>query len=113
MEEQQPLSAARAALLEALWELLSPSANDGGEASVPLAALAKAEKGSMIGPHSVSVLKELIAMDANSDGLLSWSELLAYFTGIGSSLSDDEFELVVTDMTQRVQMQLLAESILS
>ena len=51
-------------------------------------------------------------MDTNSDGMLQWSELLDYFSMAGASLSDDEFTEIVGDMTTRIQMQLLAQSIL-
>eukprot|EP00966_Prymnesium_polylepis_P280373 6478154-Prymnesium_polylepis.1 len=72
----------------------------------------KAEKGSMIGPHSVSVLKEMYAMDANSDGMLQWSELYDYFTKAGSILNDSEFTEIVGDMTTRIEMQLLAQMVM-
>ena len=66
----------------------------------------------MIGPHSVSVLKEMYAMDTNADGKLQWSELLDYFTNAGAMLSDEEFTEIVGDMTTRIQMQLLAQMVM-
>ena len=52
-------------------------------------------------------------MDTNADGKLQWSELLDYFTKVGPSVSDDEFTEIVGDMTTRIQMQLLAEMVMS
>ena len=99
VEAAPPLAAARRAELEALWSLLSPNI----ETPVRLEVLRSAEKGGKIGPHSVSVLKELYAMDANADGLLSWSELESYFTAAGAALSDEEFTFIVGDMRERIQ----------
>ena len=42
-------------------------------------------------------------MDANADGLLSWSELESYFTAAGAALSDEEFTLIVSDMRERIE----------
>jgi len=50
-------------------------------------------------------------MDTNADGMLSWPELVSYFTVTGAMLSDEEFNLLLNDMTTRVEMQLLAASI--
>ena len=69
LEAAPPLAAGRRADLEALWTLFSPNI----ETPVQLEVLRRAEKGGKIGTHSVSLLKELYAMDANADGLLSWS----------------------------------------
>jgi len=107
VEKPPALAGERLEKLQTLWELLSPNL----ETPVKLEDLQKAEQGSKIGPHSVSVLKELYGMDANSDGALEWGELLAYFTATGAILSDDEYEMVVGDMITRIQMQLLAASL--
>jgi len=109
LEAVTPLSAERLEALKNLWGLLSPSIDK----PVSLESMKKTEKGSTIGPHSVSVLKEMYAMDANSDGYLQWSELLDYFTTAGAQLSDDEYTEIVGDMTTRIQMQLLAEMVTS
>jgi Ca2+-binding EF-hand superfamily protein len=107
MEAITPLSEPRLAELKTLWHTLG-----GGDGlDVKLEDMEKAEQGSTIGPHSVSVLKELVSMDTNSDGMLSWSELMGYFTATGAVLSDEEFSMLVGDMTTRVEMQLLAKSI--
>jgi len=109
LEEGTPLTEERLAQLKELWALLSPSE----DTPILLDQMKKAEKGSTIGPHSVSVLKEMYAMDTNADGKLQWSELLDYFTKVGPSVSDDEFTEIVGDMTTRIQMQLLAEMVMS
>jgi len=107
LEDVPPLAPERVEQLKELWKLLSPSE----ETPVLLEDMKKAEKGSTIGPHSVSVLKEMYAMDTNSDGKLQWSELLAYFTQAGMVLSEEEFTEIVGDMTTRIQMQLLAQMV--
>jgi len=109
LEASAPLAEARVSELKELWGLLSPSE----ETAVALDEMKKAEKGSKIGPHSVSVLKEMYAMDTNSDGKLQWSELLDYFTKVGPSVTDEEFSEIVGDMKTRIQMQLLAEMVMS
>mmetsp|Transcript_7981 Transcript_7981/g.13926 ORF Transcript_7981/g.13926 Transcript_7981/m.13926 type:complete len:94 (+) Transcript_7981:139-420(+) len=91
-----------------LWSLLSNSLDK----PISLAEMKQAESGSKIGPHSVSVLKEMYAMDSNSDGKLQWSELLDYFTKASASLTDAEFTEIVGDMTTRIQMQLLAQMVM-
>jgi len=108
LDDVQPLSAPRLEQLKELWALLSSST----DTPVALDDMKKAEKGSMIGPHSVSVLKEMYAMDTNSDGKLQWAELLDYFTKAGTMLSEDEFTEIVGDMTTRIQMQLLAQMVM-
>jgi len=107
VEDIPAMSETRLEQLKGLWGLLSSST----DTPISLEEMKKAERGSTIGPHSVSVLKEMYAMDANSDGKLQWSELLDYFTKAGSALNDDEFSLVVGDMTTQIQVQLLAQMV--
>jgi len=107
VEKPPEMAGARLEKLKELWQMLSPSL----DSPVKLEELQKAEQGSKIGPHSVSVLKELYNMDANSDGMLSWSELLAYFTATGNVLSEEEYMEVLTDMIDRINMQLLLSSL--
>ena len=59
--------------------------------------MAKAEKGSMIGPHSVSVLKEMYAMDTNADGRLSEHEFTANLDLLDVNLSNPEAVYLTMD----------------
>ncbi|KAL1511783.1 hypothetical protein AB1Y20_009500 [Prymnesium parvum] len=108
LEAVPPLKEERLEQLKMLWSLLSNSLDK----PISLAEMKQAESGSKIGPHSVSVLKEMYAMDSNSDGKLQWSELLDYFTKASASLTDAEFTEIVGDMTTRIQMQLLAQMVM-
>lgn len=55
LEDVTPLSESRVEELKSLWALLSPSTDQ----PISLDEMKQAEKGSMIGPHSVSVLKDM------------------------------------------------------
>ena len=59
----------------------------------------QAECTSEIGPHKQTMLTGLSAMDANGDGQLEYGEMVAYFTSVGATLRDDEFALILSDMT--------------
>ena len=53
------------------------------------------------GPAKTNLLEGLQAMDANGDGKVEHSEMVFYFTFIGQTLSDPEFDVVLADLKDK------------
>lgn len=92
-EEVPELSAAREELVKSLFMAFSDSLD------VPIAIKTlEMETKTSVGPAKESVMSNLIAMDANGDGMLEYGEMKDYFKVCGAVLNDSEFDLVVGDM---------------
>jgi len=90
-----PLSAARLEAVTSLfkeWDLK-------GDGMIPLGLL---DKGGNIevGNVNVGVLKQLKDMDFNGDGSVELSEWVTYWTTIGASLSDSDFEMILKELAE-------------
>jgi len=92
-EAPPPMSAMREELVKDLFTLFSSALDP-----IPLAEL-EADCTIEVGPARANLLKELHTMDANDDGKLTFDEMKDYFTLVGSSLTDDEFSTILTEMT--------------
>ena len=95
-EEIEPppeMSPEREALVKSLFEAFSESVN------TPIAIKSlELDTKTSVGPAKESVLSNLVAMDANGDGMLEYGEMKDYFAVCGAVLSDDEFEMILGDM---------------
>ena len=65
-----------------------------------------------VGPAKESVLSNLVAMDANGDGMLEYKEMKDYFA-VCAALSDDEFAMIrdTRDNATTAQMIKTAEAL--
>ena len=87
------MSPEREALVKSLFEAFSESVN------TPIAIKSlELDTKTSVGPAKESVLSNLVAMDANGDGMLEYGEMKDYFAVCGAVLSDDEFEMILGDM---------------
>ena len=53
-----------------------------------------------IGPAKASVFQTLVDMDINSDGYVEKSEWDLYFGAVSASLSPEELDLIIADLTE-------------
>ena len=95
------LSETRKARLQSIFDLFVglPGAK-GRSGAISLATLEE-DCSSKLGPHNVSLLKELKMMDADGDGDLTFDEMCGYFRAVGAELDDDEFEVIASDLMDR------------
>ena len=98
------LPASRQELLGKLFGLFSDDATSG---SINVAALENCEL--QEGPYKVKLLKDLKAMDANSDGQLTLEEMTDYLAALGAALSDEECELIIGEMYEACSTNQLAQ----
>ena len=107
MEETPPLSAERKALVDALFTTYSP------DLATPIDLETLRSSGQVeMGPAKENLLEGLAAMDANGDGKVEHSEMIFYFTFVGASLNDGEFEAILGDLKDRAAAgQALKEAV--
>ena len=94
-EEAPPLSASRVELLRRLYSVFAPAGDDAGGICV---ATVGTDCTVELGPRKLRASDFLAAMDADADGRVSFDEMATYFRGVGASLDDEAFELIVGDM---------------
>ena len=103
-EVAAPLNEARRSLVKSLFRVFSSDETS----PIELAKLA-GDATVEVGPVKENVLQKMSMMDANADGFVTLDEMSDYFTMVGGALSDDEFELILGEMTDNAQTQAMLQ----
>lgn len=97
-EPLAPLSAMRTGLVDELFTSFSPDLTT----PIDLETLKSAGKVEN-GPAKENLLVGLVAMDANGDGMVEHAEMLYYFQFIGQALTDDEFQMTLSELRDKAE----------
>jgi len=108
-EEEQaeitPLSASRLALCAELFGIFAESQ----QTPIGLAEL-EADCAIDVGPVPENLFSTLRKADANDDGQLTFDEIRGYFTLVGATLKDDEFELILNEMIDSARAKAMLKA---
>jgi len=100
-----PLTAARQAAVEELfaaWDVEK-------KGCIPVGQLQQGKLS--FGPQTTGIFDALEAMDADGDDEVTLTEMLTYFTVVGEAMSDEQFEVVRSEMLTAAQDATLIASL--